>query len=155
VVSTGGQFGSAQCKQCFSPEAAAKQKQARRIFALQQDQGSLQFALCSLAIAGAARQQTQMQSRHCKIGIKINRRLIMVDGGAIIAGAFAAQGEYITRAGVQLIEFKQMAAHLLSLFKLSTVRAQHGLQQQGIRIDRRCRRKYPDRRECIGEAFLP
>ena len=75
----------------------------------EQRQSLRKLAAGSFAIAGAARQQAEMQPRHRERGIEIGRDPIMLDGALRVPCVLAAQGANVVRPGVELIEPKQAA----------------------------------------------
>ena len=89
-----------------------------------------------------------------KLGIQVDRGLVVIHRARSITYAFPAEGQQVVRTGIQLVDIEQALARLLRFGKPSTVREQRGAQQENIRVTLGFRGKTLHHLERFGEPLL-
>ena len=75
-----------------------------------------------------------MQVGHGKLGIQVNRHLILFHRGGDLARVFAAQRQQVVRLGIQLVIGQHRSAQLLGLPHAPAVGENGGVQQLHVGI---------------------
>ena len=134
-------------------EPAAEEEDTRAFLPCEQYQRPGELAAGELEVAGALREEAEVEARHRERRIQVERVPVVIRGRGDVARVLAAERAQVMRLGVQLVALEDARADALGAGDVAARREEDRAQEQRVDVVLAGRRPGAEGGERVGEPL--